>query len=166
MTLSGLLKMAELAIDCAQVDLNAMTDGEWLTLKERLYEFFTAEIQWSLAPRPKPITNDQIITLGYLIAGATPTEVNDYVMNEECIEPMLALAEKKSAQWQKTLTREQATYIQEGFRRFLKAAQTEEFPDFIEFNLAELTHDWDESIGDLAPLAVARLLLYLVAGDV
>src|SRR5262245_38393321 len=102
-----------------------MTDGAWLTLKERLYDFFTAEIEWSLAPRPKPLTNDQIITLGYLIAEATPTGDNDYVMSEECIEPILALAEKKTDQWQKTLTRQHVTYIQEGFRQFLKAAQSE-----------------------------------------
>ena len=120
-----------------------------------------------MAPRPKPLTNDQIIALGYLIAEATQTGDNDYVMSEECIEPILALAEKKTDQWQKTLTRQHVTYIQEGFRQFLKAAQSEEFSNFIEFNSAELTTSWDDDpVIDFAPLAVARLLLYLLAASI
>jgi hypothetical protein len=165
MTLSGFLIMAELAIDCAQVDLNAMRDGDWLTLKDRLYDFFTQEIEWSLSPRRRPLTNDQIIGLGSLIRSARPIDDDDYVVNADCIEPIMALAGEDSARWQETLKRLHGTYIQEGFRQFLTTAATEEFSDFIEFNLKELTV-WDDSVIDFAPLAAARLQLYLVAGGV
>ena len=163
MTLLKLLEMAELAIDCAQVDLNALRDGEWLTLKEKLFDFFTDEIEWLLATRSKPLTNDQIIKLGRLIAEARPADDNDNVINADCVEPLLALAGKHSAEWQETLTREHGTYIQEGFRQFLEAAQTEEFSDIIELDLQELAHSWHDSAIDFAPLAATRLQLFLLA---
>src|SRR5262245_8656168 len=169
MTLPDILKMAELAIDCAQVDLNAMRDGDWLTLKERLFDFFTEEIEWSLAARRRPLTNDQIITLASLIEDPMRSVDfdSDYIMNEDCVEPVLALAEPQdSATWQEALTRVHGGYNKEGFRRFLKAAQTEEFSDFIEFDSQELAYGWDDSVVDFAPRAATRLQLYLVAGCV
>ena len=168
MTLPDILKMAELAIDFAHVDLNALREGDWLTLKERLFDFFTEEIEWSLAARRRPLTNGQIITLASLIEDPMRSVDfdSDYILNEDCVEPVLALAGKDSATWQETLTRVHGGYIQEGFRRFLKAAQTEEFSDFIQFDSQELTYDWDDSMVDLAPRAAARLQLYLVAGGV
>src|SRR6516162_4044476 len=102
MTIAGLLKMVDFAIDSTQVDLNALRDGDWLTLKERLYDFFTEEIEWALAPRTRPLTNDQIIMLGSIIGMATPTDDSDYIMSADCVAPILALGgkDRDSAEWQ------------------------------------------------------------------
>src|SRR5215510_6845782 len=65
------------AIELAQKDLKQLTDGDWINLKSELFDFLTAEIEWSFGVSAKRLRNEDIVALGQLIMHATTVLTDD-----------------------------------------------------------------------------------------
>jgi hypothetical protein len=171
MTLKVHLQRIGWVITFTQADLSEMKKREWIKCKEQLYVFFTEEIHWTFGLNTKMLNNDDIVALGNLISQATPSDDNDLVMDEDCTDQVLALATNDRATWLNALRIEDGRHIQEGVLRFLQSVQSgdDDHDSFVHFDIYELTRAWSDSpdrLGDLAPLAAARLLLYFIAAGV
>ena len=159
------------AIELAQKDLGQLTAGDWLNLKSELFDFLTAEIEWSFGVNVKRLRNEDIVALGQLIAEAR-TALTDFererihkiVVEEEDELKAIALADQDRNGWNELVTVEDMQRIQGHLREMLAWIQTpwiqtEDFSCFLEIDFPP-PEDW------LAHKVGARFQLYLVASGV
>jgi hypothetical protein len=154
------------AIELAQKDLEQLSEGDWLNLKNELFDFLTAEIEWSFGVNAKRLRNEDIVALGQLITEAR-TALDDFdrdhihkiIMEEEDQLKAIALADQDRKRWNHLVTVENTQRIQGHLREMLDWIQTEDYNSFIELGFP-FPEDW-------LPLTVgARFQLYLVAAGV
>jgi hypothetical protein len=155
------------AIELAQKDLEQLTDGDWLNLKNELFDFLTAEIEWSFGVNAKRLRNEDIVALGQLITEAR-TDLNDVdrydidkmIVEEEDQLKAIALADQDRNGWNHLVTVENMRGIREHLREMLDWVQTEDYSSFIDFEFPPPQDDW-------LPCTVgARFRLYLIAAGV
>jgi len=125
---AGYIKRVEWAIQVCRTDLNNFRDGDWLNLKEELYEFLTEEIEWSFGLRPQNLSNEDVVKLGYLIGESSSTSIKNSITfrrikslkDKEFAKQMMvyadqlmALANRDRKLWNRTLKIEDAQIINE-----------------------------------------------------
>jgi len=122
-------------------------------------------MEWSFGLKPQNLNNDDIMYLGDLIVSSKPGKIEDHVENRQCVNQMMALIKKDRKLWNRTLRIEDAQQIKKRFCYLIKSIQSDDYTNFI--------HHYHYPYGgielmkgiysDLAPRAIARLQLYLIA---
>jgi len=167
LTRQGHIAKVAWAIELAQKDLGQLTPGDWLNLNSELFDFLTAEIEWSFGINVKRLRNEDIVALGQLIAEAR-TALTDFererihkiIVEEEDELKAIALADQDRNGWNQLVTVEDTQRVQGHLREMLDWIQTEDYySGFIESDFPP-PEDW------LAYKVSARFRLYLVASGV
>jgi len=184
---AGHIKKVEWAIQVCQSDLNNLRDGDWLNLKEELYEFLTEEIEWSFGLRLQNLNNYDVVQLGILIVLSVDPSLKPSQIKKEDLDQVMALANKDRRLWNRTLRIENAQIINGVLWSMIKSIQSDDYPNFIHFNprIDSPMLTWNRSMNDrptnirdlitgstgrpflfrytLAGIASRRLKLYLIA---
>ena len=171
--LAGYIKKVEWTIWLYHVDLNSLTDGGWLKLKEELYDFFTADLEWTFASKAKPLTKEDVVALARLIE-SSEIRFDNYPQIEDALEEhdyarLWALDERDKDEWVKVVDAKTVERTQAALKAILDDALTQTsflHPDedsdfYYHYHPSHSTED--DSLPDIA---IARLRSYLVAAGI
>ena len=169
--LAGYIEKVEWAIRLYHVDVNSLTDGGWLKIKEELYEFFTADLEWTFASKSKPLTKEDIVALAHLIE-KSETRFRDDDDPEDALEEndyarMWALDARDKNEWVEVVDRKTVERTQAVLKEMLDDALMQ--TSFLhpnedgDFDYQDSHSTEDDSLPDIA---IARLRSYLVAAGI
>ena len=169
--LEGYIQKIEWTIWLYPVDLSALTDGGWLKLKEELYDFFTADLEWTFASKSKPLTKSDIVALARLIE-QSETQFRDDEdawdsLEEGDYDRRVALDQRDKKEWVKVVDAKILEHVQAALKETIDDAITQTsflHPDTDrDFYYADSHGPEGDTLSDIA---VARLRSYLVAAGI
>jgi hypothetical protein len=159
------------AIDLAQKNLVTFTERESWKLKQEIFKFLTAQVEWSRGLRVRRLTNVGIVRLAHLIEEAPDLldkETLRKIYSGDELSKLNALVDKNQKEWRRLLTTEDVSLIPKALRDMLNWIQTEEYKDFLDFEYPPVP---EPSSGTglseiLANFVVRRFQLYLLSAGI